>query len=687
MEKKNENGKVQLKGQLKLYIQWPAIMGLLLIAMNLWVYKMDHRAGILMAVFVLIYIIMVGGLYFYSKNIIMKDLVEFAAQYGIVQNTLLRELSIPYAILLDDGKAVWMNDEFEAILGGKPKGEAYISKYIPELNRSIFPKEDQQKVTMEVYYDDKEYQAELRRVSVEGFSDTEQLMELPKEKEYFIAVYLQDVTELNRTIRENEEQRMVAGLVYIDNYDEVIDTVEEVRQSLLMALVDRKINQYIAKADGIVKKTETDKYFIALKKQEFKRLENDKFSLLEDVKTVNIGNQIPLTLSIGLGLSAGNYSQSYNYARVAIDLALARGGDQAVIKDCHGITYYGGKREMTAKNTRVKARVKAEALREYITVNDKIFVMGHTLTDVDSFGAAIGICRAANALGKKANVVINEVSASLRPLYNMYIDNPSYPDDLFLTSEQALNLADENSMVVVVDTNRPKMVECEELLYLAKTIVVLDHHRQSSDSIDKALLSYIEPYASSACEMVSEILQYIVDDIQIPNLEASSMYAGIMIDTNSFMNRTGVRTFEAAAFLRRSGADITLVRKMFRDDMEGYRAKAAIISNAEVYQKKFAIATGTDLQVESPTIIGAQAANELLDISEIKASFVLTEYNGKIYVSARSIDEVNVQVIMEKLGGGGHMNASGAQFNHTDMDEAVACLKQVLDNMIKEGDI
>ena len=284
-------------------------------------------------------------------------------------------------------------------------------------------------------------------------------------------------------------------------------------------------------------------------------------------------------------------------------------------------------------------------------------------------------------------MVINEVSASLRPLYNMYINSPSYPDDLFLTSEQALNLADENSMVVVVDTNRPKMVECEELLYLAKTIVVLDHHRQSSDSIDNALLSYIEPYASSACEMVSEILQYIVDDIQIPNLEASSMYAGIMIDTNSFMNRTGVRTFEAAAFLRRSGADITLVRKMFRDDMEGYRAKAAIISSAEVYQKKFAIATGIDLQVESPTIIGAQAANELLDISEIKASFVLTEYNGKIYVSARSIDEVNVQVIMEKLGGGGHMNASGAQFNHTDMDEAVACLKQVLDNMIKEGDI
>ena len=676
-----------ISGRLKNYMRWPIAMAIMLLLLNLWIYCIDIKAGTLMLIFMLIYIVGIGILYVYSRSLIMKDLIEFAAQYGVVQNTLLKELSVPYAILLEDGQLLWMNDQFERLFGDTAQKDKYLSRYIPELNRSIFPKEENDVVEMDVYYEDREYKAELRRVSVEGFSETEQLLELPAEREYFIAVYLQDVTELNRYIKENEEQRLVAGLIYIDNYDEVMNSVEEVIQSLLVALVDRKINQYIAKADGIVKKTETDKYFIALKKQEFKRLEDDKFSLLEDVKTVKIGNQIPLTLSIGLGLSAGNYSQSYNYARVAIDLALARGGDQAVIKDCHGITYYGGKREMTAKNTRVKARVKAEALREYITVNDKIFVMGHTLTDVDSFGAAIGICRAANALGKKANVVINEVSASLRPLYNMYIDNPSYPDDLFLTSEQALNLADENSMVVVVDTNRPKMVECEELLYLAKTIVVLDHHRQSSDSIDNALLSYIEPYASSACEMVSEILQYIVDDIQIPNLEASSMYAGIMIDTNSFMNRTGVRTFEAAAFLRRSGADITLVRKMFRDDMEGYRAKAAIISNAEVYQKKFAIATGIDLQVESPTIIGAQAANELLDISEIKASFVLTEYNGKIYVSARSIDEVNVQVIMEKLGGGGHMNASGAQFNHTDMDEAVACLKQVLDNMIKEGDI
>ena len=682
-----QNGKVRLTGQLKLYMELPAVMAFLLAALNIWIYRLDRRVGFLMLFFVLIYIFMVGYLYIYSKSIVMKDLVEFAAQYGIVQNVLLKELAIPYAILLDDGKAVWMNEQFERVLGGKPKGDAYISKYIPELNVSIFPRQEGDVVEIEVYHADKEYRAELRRVSVEGFAETEKLLEMPEEKEYFIAVYLQDVTELNRYIKENEQQRLVAGLIYIDNYDEVVDSVEEVRQSLLMALVDRKINQYIAGVDGIVKKMENDKYFIVIKKQYFKQLEEDKFSLLEDVKSVNIGNNIPATLSIGLGSSTVSYAQSYNYARVAIDLALARGGDQAVIKDCDGITYYGGRREQTAKNTRVKARVKAEALREFITVKDKIFVMGHKLTDVDAFGAAIGIYRAAAALEKNVHIVINEISASLRPLYESYEKDSSYPDDLFLTSAEAIPMVDEDSMVIVVDTNRPQMTECEELLKKTRTIVVLDHHRQSSDNIENALLSYIEPYASSSCEMVSEVLQYIVDDIKIPKLEASSMYAGIMIDTNNFVNRTGVRTFEAAAFLRRCGADITLVRKMFRDDMESYRAKAEIISSAEVYQQKFAIAVGRDLTIESPTIIGAQAADELLDISGIKASFVLTEYNGRIYVSARAIEEVNVQIIMERFGGGGHMNASGAQFDHTDMEKAVADLKKVLDDMVKEGDI
>ena len=281
---------------------------------------------------------------------------------------------------------------------------------------------------------------------------------------------------------------------------------------------------------------------------------------------------------------------------------------------------------------------------------------------------------------------MNKPTNSIRSVYEDYINNPDYPEDMFISSSEAKDLMNNNSMVIVVDTNRPQMTECPELLQMTKTIVVLDHHRQSSDNIDNALLSYIEPYASSACEMVSEVLQYIVDDIKIPSVEADCLYAGIMNDTRNFMNRTGVRTFEAAAFLRRCGADITRVRKMFRDDMESYRAKAEAMRRAEVYREEYAIAQCPG-DIDSPTVLAAQTANELLDISGIKASFVLTVYEGKIYMSARSIDEVNVQIIAEKLGGGGHINSAGAQFDHTNIEEAVNALKETIDKMIEEGDI
>lgn len=678
--KKKQN--LRVKGNLRLFLILPALMSLLLIAVNVWIYITNKRAGRFLLIFVVIYILMVTFLFVYSRAQIMRDLVDFATQYGLVQNTLIKELGIPYGLFMADGQVLWMNDLFKKVVGSKLKSQMPISRYMPELNANIFPQEENVIEKIEVHFGDRIYNAEIRRISVEGFGENERLIHFSENAEHLIAIHLYDVTELSTYIRANEEQQLVTGLFYIDNYDELLGSVEEVRQSLLMALVDRKINQYMASADGIVKKIESDKYFVVMKKKNFKALEEDKFSILEEVKGVNVGNKIPATLSLGLGLSGSNYTQSYDYSRVAIDLALARGGDQAVIKDNKGITYFGGKREQTAKNTRVKARVKAEALREFITVKDDIFIMGHKMTDVDSFGAAIGLYRAVAALEKTAYVVVDEISASLRPLFEIFDNNPDYPKDMFITPEEASDMADSKSLVIVVDTNRPQMTECPELLQISKTIVVLDHHRQSSDNIDNALLSYIEPYASSACEMVSEILQYIVDNIKIPNVEASAMYAGIMIDTNNFTNRTGVRTFEAAAFLRRNGADITLIRKMFRDDMGSYRAKAEIVRNAEVYRDKFAIATGSNLQVESPTIIGAQAANELLDISQIKASFVLTEYAGKIYVSARAIDEVNVQVIMEHLDGGGHMNAAGAQLTDMTLAQGVAKIKELIDKLI-----
>ena len=678
---------LHLKGQLKLYMQWPVIMAILLLAMNIWFYMIDKRAGLLMSIFLAIYMVVVAVLYFYSKSLIFTDLVDFAAQYGLVQNVLLKDLSVPYAIMLSDGKIVWVNDRFQKLFPEEKLVDKYLSNYIQELNRSVFPKEADAKNEMDVVYQGRDYRARLSCIAMQDFRDEDNAFHLPKGREYFVAVSLSDITELNHYIRENEEQKLVSGLIYIDNYEEVMESVEEVRQSLLVALIDRKINQYLAGCDGLVKKMEKDKYFFVVKKQHYREMEQDKFSILEEAKNVNIGNALPVTLSIGIGISGDTYIQSYNHARIAIDLALARGGDQAVVKNGKNFSYYGGKREQTAKNTRVKARVKAEALREFIIAKDQVIVMGHRIADVDSFGAAIGIWRAARAMQKKSYIVLNDITASVRPLYNSFCESTIYPDDMFITSMEVPERMTDNTMVVVVDTNKPEITECPELLKKAKTIVVFDHHRQGSQGIENTVLSYIEPYASSSCEMVAEVLQYIADDIKITNTEANSMYAGIMIDTNNFMNRTGVRTFEAAAFLRRCGADITHVRKMFRDDLASYRVKAEIISSAEVFRDEYAIARCQNKEIDSPTIIGAQAANELLNINGIKASFVLTEYYGKIYVSARSIDEVNVQVIMERLGGGGHINTAGAQFAHTDMEEAVAQLKSVIDTMIGEGDL
>lgn len=678
---KNKN--MRLKGQLRMYMQWPLIMTILLLAMNIWMYMTDQKAGLTMTVFVIIYAVIVGLLYFYNRSLILADLIQFSTQYKGIQNTLLKELTVPYAIILEDGHILWKNDRFSEIVDGREK---FIQKVIPELNKGIFPKDDETRSELEITYKERDYQVELRRISLEGFSESERMLQIPKEKEYFIALYMRDVTELNSYIRENEDQRLIAGLIYIDNYDEVMESVEEVRQSLLVALIDRKINKYINDVDGIVKKLENDKYFFVVKKESYRKFEADRFSLLEEVKQVNIGNARSATLSIGLGLNTATYALSYNYARMAIDLALARGGDQAVIKDCKGITYFGGKKEQTAKNTRVKARVKAEALREFIVAKDQVIVMGHKISDPDSFGACMGIYRAAVALEKKAHIVINDVSTSIKPLYDEIAQSSVYGKDIFLTSGEALDYISDSAMVVVVDTNKPQMTECPELLKRSKTIAVLDHHRQSSTVIDNAVLSYIEPYSSSTCEMVAEVLQYIVDDIKVPSIEADCLYAGIMIDTRNFMNRTGVRTFEAAAYLRRCGADITRVRKMFRDDMESYRAKAEAMRMAEVYREQYAIAECPS-DIASPTVLAAQTANELLDINGIKASFVLTVYDGRIFLSARSIDEVNVQIIAEKLGGGGHINSAGAQFEHTNVKEAIEALKVTIDQMIEEGDI
>ena len=678
--------KVQIKGQLKRYIQWPLILSGLLLVMNVFMYLVSVLAGCIMSGFLIVYIAVVLFLYVRNRPQIYGDLVSFATQYGQVQRKLLKELAIPYALLDEDGRVIWGNTAFfEASGKGKKSLRKPISHFFSEFTVDMLPEddfEDSKVVTFSA--EDRDFRADVRRVYLDHIMDSSAFVELEEDDGYLIAVYLFDETRMNKYIRMIKEQRLVAGLIYLDNYEEALDTVEEVRRSLLVALVDRKINKYIGAFGGIVKKIEKDKYFIAVQEKDLPVMRENKFELLQDVKTVNIGNEMAVTLSIGLGYSGKSFSENYDYARIAIDLALARGGDQAVIKEGENISYFGGKTQQVEKATRVKARVKAHALREFIESRDKVMVMGHRQTDVDSFGAAIGIYRAAKVLGKRAYVVVNEITSSVRPMKECFTDNPIYETDMFLNSEQAIEMIDRNTVLVIVDTNRPSYTECPELLSRTPTIVVLDHHRQTNEQIENAVLSYIEPYASSACEMVAEILQYFDEGLKIKAVEADCLYAGIIIDTNNFTGKTGVRTFEAAAFLRRCGADVTRVRKMFRNDMAEYKARAEAVRHAEIYHG-FAIAICPTENLESPTIVGAQAANELLNINGVKASIVLTDYQHKTYVSARSIDEVNVQILMERMGGGGHMNMAGAQLEY-GVEETIEIVKHTIDKLHEEGE-
>ena len=676
---------VKLKGKLKGYTQTPLVLTALFGAMDVWMYVLNIKAGVLGSVFVGIYFFVLLFVYWRNKPILMNELIDFATQYGTVQKRLLNEFEVPYAVMDATGKLLWMNRQFEA-LSEKNKGyHKSITTIFPQITRELMEKEDELELVVE--REECVYRASVHKIHFTDILHESSSIELTEKVQYLQVIYLFDETQLTRYRIENQEMQMVPALVYIDNYDEVLDTVEEVKKSLLVALVDRKVTKFFASIDGLVKKTENDKYFVVFQHKYLEKMEEEKFSLLEDVKSIKVGNEMSVTLSMGIGYVGNDYTKNYEYSRMAIDLALGRGGDQVVVKTRDKISYFGGSNRQVDKSTRVKARVKALALREIMITRDKFFVMGHKIADIDSFGAAIGIYCAARQLGKKAQIVIDEVNTTLRPLKECFTPENGYPDDMFIPSQLALDEIDSHTALIVVDTNRPSYTECPNLLNRAKAIVVFDHHRQCEDVVKNAVLSYTEPYASSTCEMIAEVLQYFDEDIKLSTQEADAIYAGILIDTNNFVSKTGVRTFEAAAYLRRCGAEVTRVRKMLRNDMDAYKARAEAVRHAEVFHNMFAISVCPADNIESPTVACAQAANELLNIIGIKASFVLTEYHDRIYISARSIDEINVQLVMERLGGGGHMNSAGAQLTGCTLEDAKRTIENTLDEMIREGDI
>ncbi len=681
-----KNMKVKYGGNLKLHWRWNVILASTLLILVVVMFCINERAGLVALAFTAVYFLLVLLMYFYYKPRILRELVDFATRYGQVQKEILEQFEIPAALLEPDGKILWMNTEMKTLAKKDRNYRRNISTIFPELTRGAFP-ENEEKADILIRYGERDYRANMQKILLNDLIDDVEMLERDGNENYLYMTYLFDETELNRAIQENRDQRPVVGLVYVDNYEEAMERVDEVHQSLLSVLVDRRINHYFVGMQGLVRKLEKDKYLVVLNQKGLDALEEDRFSILEGVKTINIGNDVGMTVSIGMGVDGSGHLQDYEFARSAIEMALGRGGDQAVIKDRINMTFFGGKSQRNERNTRVRSRVKAQALREIMLSMESVVVMGHRITDMDSLGACVGIYRAAKTLGKQVHIVLGEEDSGIRLWTRQFEENREYENDMFLTHDQARTLVDNSTMVAVVDTSRPSMVECPEILGQTKTVIVIDHHRQATDQIENTALSYIDTSASSACEMICEILQYFEESVRLRNLEADCIYAGIIIDTNNFVAKTGVRTFEAAAYLRRSGADVTRVRKALRGDVKSYKARAEAVRHAENYMGCYAIGVCPSEGLENPTVVGAQAANELLNIIGVKASFVFTEHEQRVFISARSIDEVNVQIIMERLGGGGHINIAGAQLTGSTTQAAIERLKQILKEMTEGGEI
>lgn len=686
MKKSGRNGRTyKPTGILKSFFMWPMFIGILLIIINILLFAINTSAGAVAAVFTIIYMIVAALMMFYLRPRIMQEMIEFSSNYSQVQRQLLYNLSVPYALLDNNGNVMWMNKAMLEKTNKRREFKNKISFIFPEITTDVFPDNEEPR-EVRISYNNRDYCVEMKRIMAEDLLQEVNVVEYD-ESASFIAMYMFDETDINTYIQMIKDERFVVGLIYIDNYEEALESIDDVRRSLFIGLIDKRVNKYFSGGAAIVRKLEKDKYLVVFRHKYLEKIIEDRFTLLEDIKSVKIGNEMTITLSMGIGTGGSDYAKNYDIAKASMDLALGRGGDQAVIKDGDKIYYYGGKSQQMEKDTRVKVRVKAHALRQILTNTDNVLIMGHKLADIDSFGSAIGIYIIARKLGKNAHIVIGDITSSVKPFLNRFIGKEEYPEDMFINKNNAINYVEGSTAVIVVDVNKPQLTECPELLEKCKTIVVFDHHRRSSEPINGAVLSYVDPYASSASEMVAEMIQYVADGIKLRAFEADALYAGISIDTDGFNSKSGPRTFEAAAFLRRHGADVTRVRKMLRNDMSEYKAIAEAVSKAEVYKDAYAITMFNGKGVESPTIGGAKAANQLLDISGIKASFVVTDYNGKIYISARSIDEVNVQLVMEKLGGGGHISIAGAQLGNCTAEQAVQTIKITLDNMMKEGEI
>ncbi|WP_312070877.1 DHH family phosphoesterase [Anaerotignum propionicum] len=497
-----------------------------------------------------------------------------------------------------------------------------------------------------------------------------------------LTMTLVDVTERQQLSVCLAEQQTVVGMIFLDNYEEVVDNLDESRWPILSALIDRKLNQLAQDLDGVIRKLEKDRYFFLLKKGMLMQLKEKKFDILNDIREISVGDHIPVTVSMGIGIGGNSLDEAMQNAKAAIDLALGRGGDQVVVKEGESFLFYGGKSGEMGRNARIRARVKADALWELMGESSGILVMGHKNGDLDSMGACLGICAIARAMDKRCNIVMDEVGVGIRRLWDKMMTNGGHLN-LTMKTAEALKTMDAKTLVIVVDTHRKSMVESPQVLEVAKRIVLFDHHRKSADAIDQAVLVYHEAYASSTAELITEMIQHIGKKVKLTSVEADALLAGITVDTKNFCVKTGAITFEAAGFLRRNGADSIRVRLLFQNDMDAYKAKASTVKDAELFMGNIAISV-CPANVENSTLTAAQAADELMNVTGVKASFVCCKVGDTVYISARSFGDINVQRIMERLGGGGHLTVSGAQLQNVTTEEAKEAIRHAIEEYLKE---
>lgn len=491
-----------------------------------------------------------------------------------------------------------------------------------------------------------------------------------------LILYFVDVTQFTELKKLYAEERVTTGIIVIDNYDDLMQSMEDANRPQMLAEIDKKVVQWMSYTNGIIKKYERDKYLFIFEYKYMKEFEEKKFDILDTVKEINVGNKIPVTLSLGFGMSGSNPSENFHFAAAAIDVALGRGGDQVVIKNGDTFSFFGGKTRELEKRTKVKARVIAYALRELIDQSPLVFIMGHENADIDSLGASLGLYRVVRSRGKEAHIILNRVNPTIESLIAKIQKSAEY-EDLFISRNEALDVISKKTLLIIVDTHRPSFTEIPELIGSAGQVVVIDHHRRGADYIQDTVLTYQETYASSTSELITELLQYIDDKLKLKPVEAEALYAGIVVDTKNFTFKTGVRTFEAASYLRRQGVDTVAVKQLFQNDLVTYSNISNVVRSAEVINGEIAISLCPS-GVKNAQLIAAKAADELLNLSGINAAFVLCNIGNEVWISGRSLGEINVQMILEKLGGGGHLTVAGAQLMDITQEDAKDRLKYAI---------